>query len=733
MPDLDILAVEIHRKALENVVNEMGTTLVRTSGSPIVTDAHDYSTCLHDVNGEQLAIVADVLVHTASSMLATKAIVEQLRSRGQSPRPGDGWLCNDPYCGGAMHQADIGVVMPIFFDARHIGWAFSNVHVLDVGGVGVSGFAPGAHSVFEEGIRFPLVRAIANGQLEDSWAEYIAANVRVPGPVLNDIRGMIAANNVAQKKVEEVVRRFGLERHLAFCELNQELSERLMRERIAKIPDGTYEGMDWTEFDGHDGPDRLLEVRCRMTVSGSDVTFRFDGAPQLDAFVNSQIGGVSGNVMTGILTMLGYGDLPFNAGIWRPITIDLGPPGTIVHAQSPGPVSATHAETGAKVVRVVKGVLADALSRSEDPVLRSRVAGQGFDGAPMVGQAGVNQYGGPTVAWYMDTSVGSGGGAQSFMDGQDCYGGTCMAGCRLADVETHEAMDPVLFLWRRLLPNSGGAGQHRGGQGIDMAYAIAYTDQMTGFISTICAQAPSRGFGGGWPGGAGAIRPIIDTNLTELMAAGTQPVATAIQGKTLNMKNKVGHFTSERGDVIHFISGGGGGVGDPLLRPAELVLQDVRDGYITLDHAYAAYGVVADTAGERLDDAATQRRRAAIRAGRIGCEPPSALVAPAEGGVSVRFEPGGASSCGYCGARLASGSADWRESDAVTKRITPVAAALGDASVHVRDRLESPRVMMAELFCRSCAGCLRVEVTTSGENLHGAILESDAPETTIGA
>src|ERR1700760_374678 len=232
--DYDVIAAEVHRKAIKNLTDEMAITLVRTSGSPIVTESKDFSTCLMDTKPEHLGFSSYVLFHVGSSLIGTQVIVALVREEG-GLRPGDGWVVNHPHTGGAMHQGDVSIIMPTFYGDEHLGWSFANMHVLDVGGVGISGYAPGAHDVWQEGMRFPPVRIIRNGAIDSEWEKYIAANVRAPGPVLNDIRSMIASNNTAQKKLNNVIDEFGIESHREYCEINMDLSEQVLRERIEKI------------------------------------------------------------------------------------------------------------------------------------------------------------------------------------------------------------------------------------------------------------------------------------------------------------------------------------------------------------------------------------------------------------------------------------------------------------------------------------------------------------------
>jgi N-methylhydantoinase B len=710
--DHDLIAVEVHRKALENLTNEMAITLLRTSGSPIVVEAKDFSTCLMDTKPEHLGFAAYVLFHFGSSLAGTEVIVDTVKDG--DVRPGDGWIINDPHTGGAMHQGDVAIIMPTFYGDELMGWSFTNMHVLDIGGVGISGYAPGAHDVYQEGMLFPPVRIIRDGAIDSEWERFISINTRTPGPVLNDLRSMIAANNTAASKLSEIIDEFGVERHREYCEISKDLTEKLLRERISRIPDGVYETVDWNEFDGHDGPDMLLETRCKLEVEGEDLNFTFSGVPQIDAFVNAPRGAMMGSIVTPLLTTLAYGDLPVNGGIWRPLNFDFGEPGSIVNATPPAPVSNAHCEVGMRVTKMTKDVISQALSLSDDPELRSRVAGQCQESTPNCALIGENQHGGTSVLFYMDVASGIGGGAQTIGDGQDAYGFTCMTGCGIPDVETHEAADPVIFLWRGIVENSGGPGQHRGGQALGQAYAFHYSDSVGGPGFNACAEVPPRGFGGGYPGSAGNFFPMRETNVGAMLEAGTVPRKEELQGTAEPVCAKVPHITFARDDVFVTTCGGGGGLGDPLLRDPEVVVGDVAARYITAGHALAGYGVVIDGDGG-LDVEATAARREEIRRERIGAEPVRPLEAPDSIGVSlVLGESGDVRSwqCGHCGQSLAAAEEDW--ADGAVVREVPIAERYAELEMTVRDREEEPRVMLREHFCPSCAAGLAIQVVTEG-------------------
>lgn len=714
-PGYDIIAAEVHRKAIENVTNEMAISLVRTSGSPVVVDGKDFSTCLLDTTPEHLGFAAYVLLHLGTSLLGTRVISDLAHQLGDL-RPGDGWIVNDPHSGGAAHQGDVAVIMPMFHADDHLGWGFVNMHILDVGGSGLGGIAPTARDVYSEGLRFPAVRAIRDGRLEREWELFIAANVRAPGPVLNDIRSMIAANNVGNQKLGAVVERFGRPDYERFCAINKDITERLFRERISRIPDGRYTSTEWCEFDGHDGPDQLLEVRLELEVAGSNLCFRYSGAPQIEAFVNAGKGAMWGQVATALLTTLAYGDLRVNGGFWRPIEIDLGEPGTLVHATPPSPVSNGHVEAGMRACKLARDALSQALALSHDPELRGRVAGKAHDGPPVMGLLGKNQHGGESLVFYLDPASGIGGGAQSVADGQDAYGCTCMTGCGLSDLEVHEAADPLLFLSRRVVPNSGGPGLFRGGQGVEQVFALHSVDRMAGPTFLPCAEVPASGFGGGFPGGAGHTDVLRDTNVLAELAVGHLPTLAKLCGRSERLRNKVGHLALERGDVLVMTGGGGGGLGDPLLRRPERVAADLADGFITAPHAEAAYGVVVGP-GRTVDPLKTAECRHAILAARLGRTPRKGLREPGSPGVAVVHRDR-AWSCASCAEPLGSGGDNWRTAAATLE--TAVADRYAQLHMFVRTRSEDPAVVMQEHYCPACGLALGVDVSTRGQALPGA-------------
>jgi N-methylhydantoinase B len=702
----DMLAVEVHHRALENITNEMAIALVRTSGSPVVTESKDFAACLLDTIPEHLSAAAVLVTHFGTSLIGTRRVSELVRER--DVRPGDGWIVNDSYAGGANHQGDVGIIMPLFRGADHLGWGFANMHVLDIGGTGVSGVAPTARDVYGEGLRFDGVRAIREGAIDPEWEDFIATNVRLSGPVLNDIRSMISGINVGNRKLGELVGALGAERHRRLCEINKDLTESVLRERIGLLPDGRYEAHEWNEYDGH-GPDLLQQISVTLEVRDSDLHFTFRGAPQIDGFVNAGYGALLGSMFVAVLTGLCYGDMPLNGGLWRPVTVDVGEPGTVVNPTPPAPVSMGHSEVGMRVRKLARDVLCQAMALSSDPVIRARVAGKAHDG-PAMGPIlfGGNQHGTRSVIVYQETAL-TGGGAASVQDGQDAYGSSGMTGSGLPDLETHEAADPVRFLWRTVARNSGGPGITRGGQGVAQSWRMEFIDRMAGPSTLACAEVPATGFGGGFPGGGDVCWVLSGEDAERVIGRHGEEDVYEFLRDLRPLAGKLGFIEVRRGDVMVIAGGGGGGLGDPLLRDPALVAADVRGAYITEAHAEAAYGVCLGASGG-VDLTATHALREQIRHDRVGGEPRRPMRPPRDIGVSVLVD-GADWACGSCGERLAPRGENFRSG--VIVREGEVGARLRELDMYARTRTAEPEVVMREHYCPACAHSLVVDVVTA--------------------
>lgn len=700
----DLVGAELFRRSLQNLVREMAITLVRTSGSPVVTDAQDLSTALMDRDGELLAFSANVAFHVASSYLGVQAVRAAVDPDDLGP--GDAFVCNDPHTSGAIHQADVGVVMPLFHDDVHVAWAFANAHVLDIGGFAPNGMAPTVHDAFGEGLRFPGSRIMRRGFLDEEWLRFVETNVRVPTLVVNDLRSLIASCNTAQTRLDQIVGEVGVDRMRELSEQNKDLSERALRDKIAKLPSGAYHARDWQEFDGH-GEQELHEVRCRLDVDGDRMTFRFSGAPQTESFINAGNPALRGQVLSSVLCSLAY-DVPVNAGLWRAVEVDLGDPGSVVNPLPPAPVSGGHMEIGTRSGKVALAALNQALALSEDPVLRGRVSGQPLNASANAIGSGQTASGDPVVAFLVDSYPG--GGAQTTGDGQDAYAFQTMVGCSFPDVEVHESAYPLLYLYRSLNENSGGPGAFRGGQGTDIAYVPYGARNYRLTILTGATELPPRGHAGGYPGGTSAVDLVRDSGVQASLERGAVPTRQDVLAAASEMPAKASGVKVGADDIVRYYQGGGGGLGDPLHRPVALVERDVCDGYLTAAHAETAYGVVLGPSG--VDEQATDERRRRIRTDRLGSDPAREARPGVTASVPIK-QDGDSLACSHCDAPLGPGPDGWRELAQRSEHdLVEAAEALG---MHVRGR-PSPLTLLHRYACPGCGYLIATDVVLASED-----------------
>jgi N-methylhydantoinase B len=467
--------------------------------------------------------------------------------------------------------------------------------------------------------------------------------------------------------------------------------------------------VDWVEFDARGSQD-LHEVRTRLIVDGDEMTIQFRGGPQTDSFINGAAPAMIGQSWTTLLAQLFY-DIPVNAGIWRPIHFDLGPKGTIVNSSAPAPVSMSHIQTGMRVNKMLNDVLSQACSLSSDPDVAGRVEGQPAQNQTYFTAFGVDRRNGqPVVAFPMSVGMAAGGPAQTMGDGLEVYGATCMNGCDMPDVEIEETSQPGMILWRRVAPDSGGAGFHRGGLGVSTCLAILHCDRMAGGAYTNTTYVPPRGSGGGYPGAAGKADILRETNILELFKNGDYPTEEALEGRPEGGPAQTASLIFLRGDVYSVVHGGGGGVGDPLLRDLESVRKDILDEFISPEGGREIYGVVLDDDGN-ADADASEKKRAAIREARIGHAPERSINADASPSAPVQVADG-KWVCGMCGEDLGDSTWNWR--DAAVTSEHEISERFAELALNVRTRDQFEPVVIRENYCPGCASSLAVDIALEG-------------------
>lgn len=600
---IDLVDLEIFTRAMENVANEMGTVMIRASGSPVIAEAVDFSTFILDGDGDLLAFGGYIAFHAGPARQAVRHVISVFGD--EDIRPGDVFICNDPHTTGNAHQPDVGVIKPIFHAGRRIAWAWAEAHTYDVGGMAPGGFAPMATETYGEGLRLPGVKIISEGRPRDDVWRLIECNVRVPTMVLNDVRCMIAACNRGEQRVTELLERWGPETFAGYAATSMDIAERAVRERVATLPDGTWTADEYAEHNGH--VNDLFRVRCTVTVEGDQMTLDFYGsAPQTEGFINCALATTVGMAITPLLITLAP-DLPINEGTFRAVDV-IAEKGSICNPEMPAPTSSGHMETGMRVMKVVHRLLAELQLRSDDEYVRDHVMAPWHDcwpGAVMYAPLETGE-----LVPFLDMHGGTGGGgAQALADGMDCSATLAQLQNGIPDIEINEFQFPVLYLWRRLSLGSGGPGRMRGGQGVDLGWTPWRTPGGVGHFFLSCWQMPAAGTDGGYPGSTSRFAVRQGGDAHRLLEAGSIPVtADALDCETVDLEAKQFGFPLAPGDVVTMRSGGGSGLGDPLERDPARVARDVIDGAIDAAIAREAYGVVLDGDGA-VDASATDAAR----------------------------------------------------------------------------------------------------------------------------
>jgi N-methylhydantoinase B len=539
--DFDPITVDIVRYKLDGIANEMQSTLLRSSFSPIVREGLDASASLFALDGTTLAQSCSIPIHLATLIPAVAKIIETFPVARM--RDGDTYILNDPYCGGT-HLPDIAVVQPIVHRGRPIALSAAMTHHQDVGGMAAGSVPTNATEIYQEGLRIPPLKLRDGGVYNDTLVALLRQNVRIPDTVMGDLNAQIAAGTLGARRFAELAERFGDNQLMAICAELLGRSERLTRAALARIPPGTYRYVDYLDNDGIE-LDKPIRIEVAATVSGGAIEFDFAGT-------SLQVKGPLNCVPSGSLAAACWAvraltdpDIPTNGGCFRPISLKL-PPGTIVNPQEPAPVNA-RTSTIKRIAGCMVGALAPAMPDTAPAASAGELHVLAFGGK----RAGRNYVVGELIA--------GGSGAGPRQDGVDAIE-TDATNCMNLPAEALEMEAPIRLHRVVLRPGSGGAGEWRGGLGLVREYEVLEGDVSFSHRGERHFSA-AAGLGGG---GEGAPAHSVISR-----AGGSEEV---IPSKIVTMLNP--------GDRVTVETAGGGGYGDPAHRTAALVEADVANGKV---------------------------------------------------------------------------------------------------------------------------------------------------------
>jgi N-methylhydantoinase B len=469
---LDPVTLSVLASALAGIAEEMGAVLIRGSYSSNIKERRDCSTALFDAEGRMVAQAEHIPVHLGAMPEAVAAIMRR------DPEPGDVFAINDPYSGGT-HLPDITLVSPVAPGGEIIGYAVTRAHHSDVGGMRPGSAPSDSRELYQEGIIIPPVRLVRSGEYVDDVLNLLLANVRTPAIRRGDLRAQIAANQIAEERIGELIERRGKQIVLAAFDEVISYTERRTREVIRELADGEYEAEDFMEGDGT--VDEDIPIRARVRIEDDSMSIDFSGtADAVRGNVNCPLA-VTRSACYFALRVLLPGDVPANAGTYAPLDIK-APEGSLVNAQSPSAVVAGNVETS---------------SRIADTVL---LAHSGAASLPAQGQGTMNNLVIGGAGWTYYETIGGGQGASEKGPGPSGVH-VGMSNTLNTPIEAFELEYPMRVERYELLYGTGGAGEHRGGDGIVRSVRVLESASLS--LLTDRRRHPPRGIEGGEPGEPG--------------------------------------------------------------------------------------------------------------------------------------------------------------------------------------------------------------------------------------
>jgi len=574
--NIDRILASVLQRRFKSITEEMGLTLLRTTRSPILSEARDFVTGLYDRKGRMLEQTEYIPVLAFAIQPACEYIVDYF---GDDIKPGDVILHNDVFTGGNQN-ADVAVFKPIFHGDELVAWAACKGHQADIGGAVAGGYNPEAREVWQEALRITPVKIYEGGRFRKDVWDLIFANIRYD-IVAEDIKAEIGGCVVGERGVKALVERHGIRKFNDHLEYLFDVTEKMVRREITRIPDGMYHGESWVFYDGiHEGS--RMKINLNVVVEGDEITFDYTGSdPQTEGFVNAPFSATASAVLLTFLMMINP-DIPHNDGILKPIHI-INPEGSFLNARFPAATTFGNTLTGPN---------SDAILKAFSQAL-PRMVTAGWNRALNFSLTGMDPRKGKSYVDILFLALKGGSGGTWNADGYDHIGIiNCAGGILAQDYEMFELHDPHFLLKHEYLPDSAGAGRWRGGMGIETEFVIC-GEKITGisFGDGIDEESQAFGIFGGKDGILNEVR-LVRPDGTERVAKGKEIIRGIPTGTIFKQK-----------------AGGGGGYGEPHERPVHKVLDDVKNGLVSVESARSEYGVVVGPLSLEADTEATDRLR----------------------------------------------------------------------------------------------------------------------------
>lgn len=550
----DPITQKVVNNALQGVAEQMAATILRTSYSTVVREMLDYSTAVFDPLGQIVAQSCRIPIHLNSMSRSLKTTLEQVIPLDQW-KPGDIIVTNDPYLGG-QHIPDVQTFLPVFADGKVVAICGTLDHHLDMGGMRPASYAGDAVEIYQEGLRIPPIKLFDEGRLNERLFALIAANIRQPDQTIGDLRAQAAALEIGRDGVLELIERYGAQTFSDCMADAVDASETRIRAKLRELPSGIYQGEYFIDDDGLS--DDRISIKVKLTIDDGSIHVDFTGTDrQRRAPINATISSCESATYFAILSILDP-TIPANYGVYKPIKIT-APVGSILNAQPPAAVVGRNAITH---------TIVNAIMMAFSKIAPERVTAgyYGMSNIHILSGDGT----GDQPPWILfDIEVGGGGGRQ-LKDGLDCYS-QGIHNLANTPIEMIELSYPLRLTRYELLPDTGGAGRHRGGLGVRRD--IEFLDK-SGSLETQFDKFKVEPFPlfEGKPGATGKLIMNPDSNHPH------------------HLKSKTFGYPLRTGDIFSMRTQGGGGYGRPSERDTAAIEKDVREGKLTRERARADYG-----------------------------------------------------------------------------------------------------------------------------------------------
>ena len=546
---LDPVTLAVLKGRLEQIADEMDATLYRSAFNPIIAEAHDACHGLYDpISGDTMVQGKSGLPVFVGAMAFAVRAAMHAAEQSVGMHPGDIWLFNDPYEGGT-HANDFKLVMPVFLDGQRVCFLASAAHWHDIGGAVPGNYNPAATECWQEAVQIPPVRIVVQGELNQDVLSILRANTRLPDSMWGDLNGQLAALELGQRRLTELLAAYGLSQVRQAMQALRLRAQTLMRQHISALKDGRYSFEDMLDNDGV--VDQPLRIALDMTIEGDRLTLDFSrSSPHCAGPVN--ISRATAIAACYVALKHVFPQVPANAGVLDAVDFVM-PDDLLITAKRPRPVGG-YTETILRMIDVVfcAVALADparAVAQAYGTINALSIAGHRSDPA----RAGQR--------WVMFSFFGGGHGAHAQGDGLN-HGNAPISTATIPPLEILEAAYPVRFTQWALREGSGGAGQHRGGLGA--VYEIELLEQSAqAFVFGERARFAPKGIAGGGEGARNVFSFCQNGQWSR------PPMASKMVGIAL-----------QKGDRVRLETPGGGGWGDERRRDGQALQKDREQGYV---------------------------------------------------------------------------------------------------------------------------------------------------------